>query len=217
MLVKDCMKPNPITVRPDSDPLAGIALCKSGGFGRLPVVDEEGQLVGIVTENDLKLFLSTAPSPGVMQRQHRVEQVMSSPVVTVPPEYPIEETAQLMIEHNISGIPVVDQDRRPVGIITHSDVFARFAKALGANTATLRLTVQVPNRLGELAELVLRIAEAGGNICSVVSHCPDDSECLDLTMRVENIQREDLAQAISTHLAAEIIHIWEQGAEEQDR
>jgi acetoin utilization protein AcuB len=134
----------------------------------------------------------------------------------VPPDYPIEETARLMIEHNISGIPVVDQDMRPIGIITHSDVFAQFAKALGADTPALRLTVQVPNRLGELAELVLRIAEAGGNICSVVSHCPSDSDCMDLTMRVENIQLEELSQAIGTHLAAEIVHVWERQPEEQD-
>ena len=172
MLVRDRMTPNPITLRPGSDPLAGVAICKSGGFCHLPVVDEAGRLVGMVTEDELKHFLATAPSPGVLQRQHRVEQVMKSPVVSVPPDYPLEEAARLMIHHNLSGLPVADETGRLVGIITRSDIFAQFAEALGADTAAIRVTVRVPNRPGELAKLAGRIAQAGGNICSVVSHSP---------------------------------------------
>ncbi len=76
MLVRDCMTQNPITLRPSSDPLAGLAICKSGGFCHLPVVDDEGRLVGMITEEEIRHFLATAPPPSVMQRQHRVEQAM---------------------------------------------------------------------------------------------------------------------------------------------
>ena len=58
MLVRDCMTRNPITVRPHSDPLAAIALLKSARVRRLPVVDEEGRVVGMVTQTDLERFLS---------------------------------------------------------------------------------------------------------------------------------------------------------------
>ena len=215
MLVRDRMTPNPITLRPSSDPLAGVALCKSGGFGRLPVVDEEGRVVGIVTENDLRLFLSTAPSPGVMQRQHRVEQVMRTPVVTVPPDYPLEEAARLMIEHDIGGLPVVEEDGRLVGIITRADIFAQFAEALGADTPSLRITVQVPDRPGELAKLAGRIAGVGGNICSVVSHRAGREGWMNLTLRVEGVERDPLLAAIRADPAVEVLHVWQRAEGER--
>ncbi len=212
MLVKDRMTPNPITLRPTSDPLAGVALCESGGFCRLPVVDEERRPVGIVTENDLRLFLSTARSPGVMQRQHRVEQVMHTPVVTVPADYPLEEAARLMIQHDIGGLPVVDADGRLVGIITRSDIFAQFAETLGADTASLRITVQVPDQPGELARLAGRIAATGGNICSVVSHRPDRAGWMNLTLRVMDVERDRLLEAIQADPQLVLLHIWERPA-----
>ncbi|HHS98180.1 MAG TPA: CBS domain-containing protein [Chloroflexi bacterium] len=211
MLVRECMTPNPITVRPESDPLAALALCKSGGFCRLPVVDEEGRVVGIVTKNDLNLFLSTAPSPGVMKRQHRIDQVMHSPVVTVLADYPLEEAAHLMIEHDVGGLPVVDEKGHLVGIITRSDLFAQFAEALGAETSSLRLTVQVPDRPGELAKLAGRIAQVGGNICSVVSHRPQEEGRMNLTLRVEGVERDVLLEAIRADPEVAVLHVWERG------
>lgn len=212
MLVRDRMTRNPITLRPSSDPLAGLALCESGGFCRLPVVDEERRPVGIVTANDMRLFLSTARSPGVMQRQHRVEQMMHAPVVTVPADYPLEEAARLMIQHDIGGLPVVDAAGHLVGIITRSDIFAQFTETLGADTPSLRFTVQVPDQPGELAKLAGRIAETGGNICSVVSHRPERAGWMNLTLRVTGVEREPLMEAVRTDPQLIVLHVWERPA-----
>ncbi len=217
MLVKNRMTPNPIVVRAKSDPLAGVAICKSGGFCRLPVVDDEGRLVGMVTESDLRLFLSTAPSPGVMKRQHRMEQVMRSPVTSVPPDCPLEEAARLMLQHDIGGLPVVDEEGRPVGIITRSDIFAQFAEALGADTSSLRVTVRVPDRPRELAKLAGRIAQVEGNICSVVSHRAGQTGRMDLTLRVEGAEREALLGVVCADPALEVLHVWEPGAREKTK
>jgi acetoin utilization protein AcuB len=101
MLVRDCMTANPIRVHPESDPLAALGLCKSAHIRRLPVVDAEDHIVGLVTRNMLEQFLAKAPSPGVMRRQHAIEQVMVSPALTVSPDYPLEEAARLMVVHKI--------------------------------------------------------------------------------------------------------------------
>ena len=53
MLVRDYMTPNPVTVRPESDFLAAVAIVKAGRFHSLPVVTVDGKLVGIVTDTDL--------------------------------------------------------------------------------------------------------------------------------------------------------------------
>ena len=216
MLVKDRMTPNPIVLRSTSDPLAGVAICKSGGFCRLPIVDEDDRLVGIVTKSDLELFLAKAPSPGVIKRQHSVSQMMSTPVISVPPDSPLEEAARLMLEHGISGLPVIDKKGRPIGIITQTDIFAQLAETLGANTTAFRVTVRVPNRPGEYAKLAGRIAETGGNICSIISHHADEPRWMDLTLRVEDAGREELLAAIQSDSGISVRHIWdpaEEGAE----
>jgi acetoin utilization protein AcuB len=147
VLVRDRMTPNPTTVRPDSDPMAAQTLMRYGNFRRLPVVDHEGKLIGIVTASDLDIFFSRAPSPGVVKRQYRVDQVMHRPVITVSPDYPLEEAAQLMLKNKIGSVPVVEGEK-VVGIITESDIFAQLVEALGGDTASLRITVDVPDRPG---------------------------------------------------------------------
>ena len=195
MFVKDIMTRDPVTVRPESDPLAAVAILKCADFRRLPVIDSEGNLVGIVVSADLEVFLSKAGSPGVMKRQHRVDQVMRRSVVTVTPDCPLEEAAQLMVDHKIGGLPVVEGDRL-IGIITDTDIFSQFAHVLGAGTNWLRLTVQVPNVPGALADLIMRIAQEGGNITSVVAYDEGDPQWINLVLRVQDASREAVLYAV---------------------
>jgi acetoin utilization protein AcuB len=206
------MTPNPTTVRPDSDPMAARTLLRYGKFRRLPVVDKDGQLVGIITASDLDLFFSTAPSPGVVKRQFRVDQVMKSPVITVSPDYPLEEAAQLMLERGVSGLPVVEEGR-VVGMITESDIFAQLVEALGGNTTSLRVTVQVPDRPGQLARVANQIAALNCNICSILSARVRDQ--MRLTMRLQGTAKETIVQALSALEDIELIHVWESQAADE--
>ncbi|HET9495853.1 MAG TPA: CBS domain-containing protein, partial [Chloroflexia bacterium] len=95
---------------------------------RLPVVDH-GRLVGIVTLGDLR---EARPSPATslsiyelnyLLAKLTVGQVMTHNPLTVSPHTPIPTAARIMLEHKVSGLPVVDEDKRPVGIITESDIF----------------------------------------------------------------------------------------------
>ncbi len=212
MFVRDCMTRDPVTIRPESDPLAAVALLKCGDFRRLPVVDADGKLVGIVAHNDLEVFLSKAGSPGIIKRQHRVDQVMSHEVLTVAPDCPLEEAASLMVERKIGSLPVVD-DGRVVGIITETDIFKQFAAVLGGGTGSLRLTVQVQNVPGQLAELSNRIAQVGGNISSVVAYESEQPERINITLRVEGTERETVLETILGQFRLDVIHVWD-GAEQ---
>jgi acetoin utilization protein AcuB len=196
---------NPSTIRPDSDPMAAQTLLRYGQFRRLPVVDENGELVGIITASDLDLFFSTAPSPGVIKRQFRVDQVMKTPVITVSPDYPLEDAAQLMLQHRIGGLPVVE-DGKVVGIITESDILAQFVEALGGDTTSLRITIQVPDRPGQLARAANRIAALNCNIASILS--ARKAEGMVLTMRLEGGDCETITQAIRDLDEIEVLHVW---------
>lgn len=121
MLVRDCMKRDPITLRPESDPLAGVAICKSGGFQHILVADANGRLIGVVSRTELERFLAEAGSPGVLKRQHRMEQVETQEVPVVRPDQPLEEALGLMTRNGITCLPVIDEGKL-IGVVTKNDV-----------------------------------------------------------------------------------------------
>jgi acetoin utilization protein AcuB len=207
MLVQDCMTRNPICVRPESDPVAAIGLIKAGGFRHLPVRDTNGALVGIVDRTDIETFLAKAGSPGVMKRAHRVEQVMKRNVISVAPTCPLEEAASLMVQHKIGSLPVLE-DGKLVGIITETDIFTRFAAILGGGTSSLRLTVQVQDRPGQLAEVAGRIAGVGGNITSIVAFDAGKPGHMNFTIRVQGVEQDELLRAVTGVDGLEVLYAW---------
>ncbi len=212
MLVRDCMTASPISVHPESDPLAVLGLCKSARIRRLPVVNAEGRVVGIVTRNDIELFLSKAPSPGILKRQHSVEQVMISPVITVAPDYPLEEAARLMVTHRIGSLPVVENDRL-VGIITETDVFKQFVDILGGQAEAVRMTVIVPDAPGLLAKVANAVAALRGNIRSVIISPTTDPARRSVTLWVEDVNQDTLAAAIQNLPDVQLIRMWRKASD----
>ncbi len=207
MLVRDCMTRNPISVHPESDPLAAIALCKSARIRRLPVIDAQGHIVGIVSQNDLELFLSKAPSPGIMKRQHNIEQAMVTSVATVSPDLPMEEAARLMVERKIGSLPVVE-DGKLVGIITETDIFKQFVDILGGQADAIRLTVMVRDVCGELAKVVNAVAGLGCNIRSIVIHDSAQPDYANVTLWVMGAEQAALTAAIQNIPDVELIRVW---------
>jgi len=207
MLVRDCMTRNPIMVHPHSDPLAAIALLKSARVRRLPVVDEEGRVVGMVTQTDLERFLSKAPSPGVVKRQHHVEQAMVARVVTVSPDHPMEEAARLMVEHKIGSLPVIEEDRL-VGIITETDIFKQFVSILGGEADAIRLTVMALDVCGQLAKVVNAVANLGCNIRSIIMHEAGQSGYANVTLWVEGAEQDKLIAAIESIPEVKLLQVW---------
>ena len=205
MLVRDCMTYKPITIRPESDPMAAISLLKVGKFRHLPVIESDGSLVGIVDRSDLELFLAKAGSPGYVKRNHRVEQLMIRNVITVTTDCPLEEAASLMVQHKIGSLPVLEAGKL-MGIITETDIFKRFAAILGGGSESLRLTVQLADKPGQLAELAGRIARVNGNIISVVSSPTQQPGRMNFTLRVEGVDLSNLLAAVEDQPGLVILH-----------
>ena len=207
MLVRDCMTPNPIKVHPESDPLAALGLCKSARIRRLPVVDADDQIVGLVTRNMLEQFLAKAPSPGVMKRQHSIEQVMISPPLTVSPDYPLEEAARLMVDHKIGSLPVVDAGKL-IGIITETDIFKEFVEILGGQTSALRVTVEVLDAPGEFAKVVNVIAALRGNLLSAILTPGVKPQTRSVTLWIQYVDGDTLTRVIEAIPDVHLIRLW---------
>lgn len=126
-LVKDWMTPEPITVSSQASMPEAYRLMKDEAIRRLPVVDE-GKLVGIVTLGDVReASASDATSLSIFELNYLlamlpVGEIMTPDPITVTSMTAISRAAQLMLEHKVAGLPVVDHGKL-VGIITESDIF----------------------------------------------------------------------------------------------
>lgn len=202
MFVRDRMSSPATTVTPDTPFQEALRLMREHKFRRLPVVNAEQKLVGIVSERDL---LHAAPSPATslsvwemnyLLSKLKVEQLMAACVVMVSPDTPLEEAARLMVEHKIGGLPVVDAQRHVVGVITETDIFKAFVEMLGSGQEGVRLTLQVPGGIGTLARLTTAIAGVGGNIVSVGTYNVDLAGTSSLLIKVVGVRQEQLVETL---------------------
>lgn len=173
MFVANRMTPNPVTVGEETSVLEALDIMRRNKVRRLPVVRDQ-KLVGIVTEADL---VRVSPSPATtlsvfemnyLLARMKVKDVMAKEVVTVRPETTIEEAAVLMREHSIAGLPVMEGDRL-VGIVTETNIFDALVDMMGLRRPGSRITLEVTDRPGVLAEVSKLVSQLGINIISVAT------------------------------------------------
>ncbi len=124
LLAQDLMT-SPVSWLPsDSTLLEAWTVMKRQGIHHLPVTSVDGTLVGTISSHDLLPYvheLESIDSPGP-SAEHKIPRVMSSRVLSATPTTEIREIAQVMLEEQVSGIPILDSSRHPIGILTTSDI-----------------------------------------------------------------------------------------------
>ncbi|WP_457548449.1 homocysteine biosynthesis protein [Archaeoglobus sp.] len=110
-----------ITVKPDTNVEDVAKIIIQNNVNHLPVVDEEGKIVGIVTSWDVAKAVA-------MGKIGKVKDVMTRKVITALPDEPIESAARKMEKHNISALPVVDSKMRVLGLVTSEDLSKLLAR-----------------------------------------------------------------------------------------
>ena len=134
-IISNWMSPNPITVTPETLVSDASDILDCYKIRRLPVVDDAGNLVGIVTTGDIREASgSDATSLSVWELNYllaklKIRRIMTAKPVTIDATDTISQAATLMLKHKISGLPVTDRlTGALVGIITESDIFRLVAK-----------------------------------------------------------------------------------------
>jgi acetoin utilization protein AcuB len=195
------MSRNPVTINTDAPITEALKVMRMHSVRRLPVLDKSGRMVGIVSEKDL-LYASPSSASSLsiyemhyMISQLKVTEVMTTDVTTISPDTPLEEAARIMADNKIGGLPVL-QDGHLVGIITETDIFKVFLEMLGARDRGLRLTVEIPERKGEIARITTAIAQLGGNLLALGSFLGDDPSTALVTVKVEDVPPPDLEEAM---------------------
>jgi acetoin utilization protein AcuB len=127
-LVRDWMTSEVITIPPDTSLAQAHKLMQEKSIRRLPVVDHD-RVVGIITLGDVRgAQPSSASSLSIWEMNDllaklKIYEIMTQRPVTIPENASIGEAARIMLDKKFSGLPVVDDAGRLVGIITESDIF----------------------------------------------------------------------------------------------
>ncbi len=179
MLVRHRMTQHPVTVSPQDTLATAQERMTTGHFRRLPVV-HDGETVGILTDRDVRRHV------GVEERT-RVGAAMTETPLTVSPSTTVEEAVQLMLKHQISGLPVVENGK-VVGIITTSDVLQAFLEMTGAATpGSVRIDLLQTEKGGDLAEAATLINGIGGEVLGVGTYRDPWSEQPIFYLRLRNV------------------------------
>lgn len=206
MLVRDRMSTTPITIMPDTPFMGAVRLMNKYRFRRLPVVDEEGRLIGIVSERDL-LFALPAPttSPSSLELDYlisklKIRDLMTQPVVTIRADEPIEEAARLILENKIGGLPVVDEEQYVIGVITETDIFRTFVETFGHGEHGLRLSLEVRESDDVLAKLADLVNRVGGQLISVGSFKGEAPDTREYVVKIRDARLIDSIDAFGDYI-----------------
>jgi len=157
MKVKSWMVTEVITASPEDTVEDAIQIMRRFSIRHLPVI-ENGKLVGLVTESNLRAYLSSE------KLQLPLREIMILNPITVDPETSIDEAAKIIYKYKIGGLPVVTQ-KKLIGIITITDILEAFIELMGLLKSSSRLDV-IPKK-DDLDEVLDIIRKGGGKIISI--------------------------------------------------
>ena len=215
MLVGELMTHRPITITPETSVPTALSLMHDNKIRRLPVIDAQGKLAGIVSEKDL-LYASPSPATSLsiweikeLFSKVKVESVMKRKVITASEDTPVEEAARLMADHKIGSLPVL-RDGQLVGVVTDTDLFNAFLGMLGGRRQGVRLTAFTSGVKGTVAGITSAIFGLGGDIVGLgfneVTNVPDIG--WQITFKVQDVPLATLVETIRP-LVIEILDVRE--------
>lgn len=174
MLVKEWMTTDPITVTPDTSIMKASQIMKENNVRRLPVVDDKGKVVGIVTDRDLK---EASPSKATTLDVHelyyllselKVKDIMSRKIITIKPDDTVEKAAVIMLEHKVTGLPVIDGEHL-VGVLSQGDVFRVLTSITGIYRGGTQFALELPDKPGTIKEAGDVIRKHGGRMVAILT------------------------------------------------
>lgn len=203
MFVKDVMTRNPVSIKPDATLRELIALMSDKVFEAIPVRDG-GKVIGVVTDWDVVTSVPKVEDPSYLEKT-KVKDIMSKKAQTVREDEIIEVAAAEMFFHDLDALPVVDEEDNLIAIVTQNDVFRTLVSLMGLRSKGTRITIDVPDSVGVLADIAGTVAQMGINIASVSTNIPPGSEHGLIILRVKTGDVKELVKKISKKY--KVIHV----------
>lgn len=205
MLVKNWMSRNVFTITPEDSMQDAVYLMREHKVRTLPVVKND-EVVGIVSETDIKRA-SASDATGLdvheilyLISKIKIKDIMTKNPITVHEDLTVEETAEILMKERISGVPVLDNEGKILGIITRDDLFNVLISLSGLGKKGIQLAFQVEDRPGSIKELTDIIRKHEGRIASILSSAERAPE----GYRIVYIRMYDISREVLPLLLAEL-------------
>ena len=191
MLVKDFMTADVVTVHEDQSMLEARELMRGKHLLSLPVVDDIKRVRGIITINDIgKASPSDSSTLSRYEANYllgrlKVHDVMSRNVTCVSEDDTIEFIAYRLYKTNFNALPVVDAENKLCGIISKSDLFRAFVEIMGMTRTSTRITIDVKDKVGVVAEISNIFKDNDINIISIASRQDPKTDAYEVIIRAD--------------------------------
>lgn len=173
MLVREWMTNNVIALGENSSVLDAAEILRERNIRQFPVTDDDGAVVGIVSDRDIRDAMPSKFLPGDHVEGKGLltltaADIMTADPFTVSPDTSIDIVADIIVRNKIGGLPVIE-DGKLSGIITQADVMRFLCAATGAIRGGTQLAFQLDAKPGPLAELLNELRENGVTFSSVLT------------------------------------------------
>jgi acetoin utilization protein AcuB len=200
MLVKDWMSSPAISVEVNAPISQAIELTSKNTISMLPVVSQ-GKLVGVISDIDLKPYSSppgftqASTESSLLLSRVKVNDIMTTAVITVPVDYTVEEVARILSTNRISGVVVLDENNQIAGVISQTDINRVMAYVTGLWMGGIVFGLRLSDKPGSIKEIEDIIRSYGGRIASILtSHEHVAKGFRKVHIRVRRLDRHNLPQ-----------------------
>ena len=173
MFVSRSMTPKVMTVDPEASILDAQELMADNKIRHIPIVDPNQQLIGIVTDRDIRSALPRRLGEVPQSEKKsisalKVKDIMTKDPITISPTSTIQDALLLIQNAKVGALPVVDDHKRLKGIISVRDLLRAFINVLGIGEPGTLLCILVEEKVGQLKKIVDAITEENISLGSVL-------------------------------------------------
>jgi len=216
MLVKDYMTRHPLMAEPTMSIVEAQRYMGENNIRHLPIVGDGKRLLGLVTRQSLLVDPGRLGSLNIWEITRyltglTVKDVMvkAKDVITIEQNTPIEEAAHIMVDKKIGCLPVLEEGI-VIGIITETDLLAHLTNLLGWSGHGVRVTVRMPDRIGEFAKITSAIASQGWGVYAAGGvPAPKHPGYWDSVFKVQRVPQDDLVAVLEKIEGQEIVDVRE--------
>jgi len=201
MYVKAHMSKKLVTISPKETISIALELMKIHKIHRLPVVIE-GVLVGLITEGMISKYMpSNATSLDIFELNYllsktKVDDIMVTRVITAEPEMLLEKAADIMVRKDIGCLPVVDERKRVLGMLTTNDVLYSFAHVMGLHNEGTRVVLEFAlDHIGLMAEVSSLFFKHGFNITHIMAYHDESVQMVIKTSSLDKKHIQEVCEA----------------------
>lgn len=175
MIVADIMTSLVTVVQEEQSLLEVRELMINKNLRRVPVVNTNGCLRGIVTDGDVK---RAAPSDATTLSKYeanyllgklKVKDIMTKAVITAKKIDAVETAAYMLYKDKIDALPVIDEENRVCGIVTDTDIFKVLVDIMGYAQSSTKITIDSADKVGVLADITKIFKDRGVSVISILT------------------------------------------------